>query len=274
MPDPVPTTDNHNLPKIPARDESYADEWGDILNDGQFKDGTDAGSDSLLGALEERVIVRDVQSEVTTYTPHADALFYATDTGRIYLGDGAAWNAQSFGTEANPVPGTSHFESVSVEQLLIGGERTPFATELITADTFSSEQIDLTANVSIGNQSNMTAIVVVSARVDNSGQINLTLDGNTSSNYEYVTIDTTLSQVGGGTAFTLADMADGSQIHGIWTLYNRRFRPAIVGQSGGLPSLTTLRHGRLNDNQSDLNTVEVSSTVNVDSATVKVFRGL
>jgi hypothetical protein len=84
-------TDNHNLPKIPELDQDYADEWGFVYNRGEFADGSDAGSDSLLDALEERVTVVDTEANRSNYTAYTDALFVASDTGRLFIGDGTDW---------------------------------------------------------------------------------------------------------------------------------------------------------------------------------------
>ena len=94
MPDPVPDTDNHNLPKVPPLDSQYSDEWGFILNDGEFADGSDAGSDALVEALEERTPIVDTAANRGEYFPYADALFIASDTGQVSLGDGASWNSR------------------------------------------------------------------------------------------------------------------------------------------------------------------------------------
>jgi len=78
-----PTTPNHDLPLIPHvgddAAQEYSDDWGAILND------------SAWSVLEEQLIVRDVENNRTSYTPHQDALFFATDTGAIYVGDGSTW---------------------------------------------------------------------------------------------------------------------------------------------------------------------------------------
>jgi hypothetical protein len=91
MPTQVPDTPNHDLPKIPPLDAAYADEWGFILNRGEFADGTDAGADSLIDALEQRVPIVSDESTRSNFTPYSTAAFFAADTGRIYVGDGTDW---------------------------------------------------------------------------------------------------------------------------------------------------------------------------------------
>lgn len=91
MPSKIPDTQNHDLPKIPPLDAAYADEWGFILNKGEFADGTDAGADSLIDALEQRVPIVADESARSNYTAYATAAFFAVDTGRIYVGDGTNW---------------------------------------------------------------------------------------------------------------------------------------------------------------------------------------
>lgn len=109
-------TDNHNLPKVPPLDDEYADQWGYVVNDGEFSDGSDAGSDSLVQALEERTPVVDTAANRSNYTPHTDAVFIASDTGRLYLGDGSAWDL--VGSETNPISGTVHVEAVSASDVI------------------------------------------------------------------------------------------------------------------------------------------------------------
>jgi len=107
---PNPTT-NHNLPK-PAKGDLDGT-WGDTVNE------------ELTQRLEERVEIRDVQSNLGNYTPYEDAAFRATDTGRIYLGDGSGWNAQNFGTSDDPVPGTSHFEALEATSAIDANQLDP-----------------------------------------------------------------------------------------------------------------------------------------------------
>lgn len=79
-----PTTDNHDLPLIPPVGESnaedYANQWGSILND------------SGWSQIEELLIVRDTESNRTNYTAYDGALFWATDSGAVYTGDGSSWS--------------------------------------------------------------------------------------------------------------------------------------------------------------------------------------
>ena len=87
----VPSTDNHNLPKIPPLDDEYANEWGYIINEGEFSDGSDAGTDGLLEPTERRLILVDADSNKDNYIAYEDAIFYAKDSGTLYLGDGINW---------------------------------------------------------------------------------------------------------------------------------------------------------------------------------------
>lgn len=85
-----PTTDNHDIPLIPAIGEQdaelYEDEWGTILND-------DAWS-----KLDTKLIVRDTLSNQSNYTPYDGALFWATDNDeQLYVGTGTGWEVVSGG---------------------------------------------------------------------------------------------------------------------------------------------------------------------------------
>lgn len=97
MPNNPPNTDNHNLPKIPPLDTEYADEWGYIYNNGQFADGSDAGTPGVISALEERLVVVDTEANQSNYTAYQDAVFISSDTNSIFLGDGTNWIEQDFG---------------------------------------------------------------------------------------------------------------------------------------------------------------------------------
>lgn len=66
-------TDNHSL------DDNYAD--------GDSWDYNDE-----MATIEERLVVRDIESNRSDYTPHEDAIFIATDTGRVYDGTGSQWD--------------------------------------------------------------------------------------------------------------------------------------------------------------------------------------
>ena len=114
MPTKPPTTINHDLPVIPELDSEYDNEWGYILNHGEFKDGSDAGTPGLLDPLEERVPVVDTEANRSNYTAHTDALYVSSDSGRVSIGDGSSWSAQSFGDSSSRVPSTSHFEDINV----------------------------------------------------------------------------------------------------------------------------------------------------------------
>lgn len=70
---PTPT-DNHNL------DVGYVEGESWDYND-EFQ------------TIEERLVVRDTEANLSNYTPHSAATFIATDTGAVYDGDGTNWNA-------------------------------------------------------------------------------------------------------------------------------------------------------------------------------------
>ena len=96
----VDPTENHDFPVIGEGEE--VDNWGAIINE------------QLTEELEDRVPVVDVESELSTYTPHEDAIFVARDTYRVFVGDGGAWVKRG-GSDSERIEGTTHFESVDVE---------------------------------------------------------------------------------------------------------------------------------------------------------------
>lgn len=69
----VQETDNHDLNKYEQGDKDW-DHSPDMQH------------------IEERLVIRDVEANLSNYTPHAAATFRATDTGAVYDGDGSSWN--------------------------------------------------------------------------------------------------------------------------------------------------------------------------------------
>jgi hypothetical protein len=82
--------------------------WGQILND--FFDGE----------LDEQVTLEGPYSERPSAANGNVKLYLATDRRIVYYNDGSSWEAvYGLGTDSNPVPGTSHFESLSTGDLTI-----------------------------------------------------------------------------------------------------------------------------------------------------------
>lgn len=57
------------------------EEWGDIYNE------------QLLENLDEQLVMADSVAKISEYTPYNDTLYYATDTGELFVGDGVDWKA-------------------------------------------------------------------------------------------------------------------------------------------------------------------------------------
>ncbi|MFC6733696.1 hypothetical protein [Haladaptatus sp. DYSN1] len=51
-------------------------------------------------SLDRDVEIRDVDANLTDYEPKQDAKFLATDTGNVYIGDGASWNPLPVGQQS------------------------------------------------------------------------------------------------------------------------------------------------------------------------------
>ena len=103
------TTTNHNwtIPTVGGD----TDQWGQILND--FFDGE----------LDEQVTKEGLYSERPSAADGNVKLYLATDRRIVYYNDGSSWEAvYGLGTDSNPVPGTSHFESVSTEKVQTTGD--------------------------------------------------------------------------------------------------------------------------------------------------------
>ena len=98
------STSNHNwtIPEVGGS----KDVWGQILND--FFDDE----------LDEEVSLKGPFSERPSAGSGVAKLYLATDRRIVYYNDGTSWEAvYGLGTEDNPVPDTSHFESIQAERL-------------------------------------------------------------------------------------------------------------------------------------------------------------
>lgn len=77
----VDNTDNHGLNK--------------------YSEGEDNWTHSTdMDHIEERLVVRDTETNRTNYTPHDGAVFISTDTGVVYDGNGSSWNKASRGLDS------------------------------------------------------------------------------------------------------------------------------------------------------------------------------
>jgi hypothetical protein len=102
-------TSNHGW-EIPDVNGSK-DVWGQILND-FFDDELDRQV-KLEGTFANRP---SAGSSSVKY-------YHATDRRIVYYNDGNTWEAvYGLGTDSNPVPGTSHFESISTDSLTLSGD--------------------------------------------------------------------------------------------------------------------------------------------------------
>lgn len=64
-----------------------------LPNKGSFEGtwGTDVMNEDMTDKLETKVPVRDIESNLSNYTPHNGAKFEATDTEAVFYGDGTSW---------------------------------------------------------------------------------------------------------------------------------------------------------------------------------------
>lgn len=86
-------TQNHDLPRPDSG--TFEGTWG-----------TDVMNDDMTAKLEERLVARDTESNLSNYEAYEDAIFIATDTGAVYDGNGTSWEKAS-----------RQFESISTESL-------------------------------------------------------------------------------------------------------------------------------------------------------------
>ena len=141
MPTP-PKTNNHDLPLIPPVGEDDADEfageWGEIINDEGW------------GQLEELLIARDVDDDRTEYEPYDGALFWASDTGAVYVGTGTEWELRD-----------AEFSEIVLSSLVVSGSITADTgttiwdgdTESVPHTSLDSDTVTVASNeVSLGSE--------------------------------------------------------------------------------------------------------------------------
>jgi hypothetical protein len=85
------STDNHTFPTPDKADPDYADTFQQFFTQ-----------------IDERVLISDIESNRSQYTPYEDAKFISTDSGTIYVGNGTSWIDVT--TETDPT-----YTSVSLE---------------------------------------------------------------------------------------------------------------------------------------------------------------
>lgn len=105
-----PRTDWGDLPLVSEADdpEDYRDVWGAVLDDEGFKN------------LKEQIIVPfDTYDDFPSEGPFDGAKAEAQNSNVVFRWDESAddWIALNTGTSDDPVPGTSHFESVEADDL-------------------------------------------------------------------------------------------------------------------------------------------------------------
>ena len=177
-------TSNHDW-TIPTVGED-TNTWGQILND--FFDGE----------LDEQVTLEGPYSERPSAADGNVKLYLATDRRIVYYNDGSSWEAvYGLGTDSNPVPGTSHFESVSTGSAIIGGQQADYHWEHLTTVTDSqSSGSDLPVDLPLDLEPHDEIMLRYDAQVSgDAGDITLRRqgDGASNSNYEHVDISGNLT---------------------------------------------------------------------------------
>ena len=117
---------NQGFPLLQQGDE--IDNWGDVVRTEAFV------------PLEERLMVVDTSVNRSNYTPYADLLYYETDTGAFYEGDGSAW------LEAQIESRLSSVESKTTDSSIMQ----TVGENLGTGLTFDQEQNLINATASSG----------------------------------------------------------------------------------------------------------------------------
>jgi len=141
-------TSNHGW-EIPDVNGSK-DVWGQILND--FFDDE----------LDRQVKLEGLFADRPSAGSSSVKYYHATDRRIVYYNDGNTWEAvYGLGTDSNPVPGTSHFESISTNRQTINnygalvflsndqgisGDDSANTVDLDTADFDSLDSFDSSNN--------------------------------------------------------------------------------------------------------------------------------
>ena len=103
----------------------------------------DSTFSTYFDEIDTDVPIRDVESNLSNYTPKSGAKFEATDTENVFIGDGSSWN-QLATSGKNPT-----YESVSAEKSLTDPSGTQHTGQLADdGDSQPPESHDNTAHAS------------------------------------------------------------------------------------------------------------------------------
>jgi hypothetical protein len=105
-----------------------------------------------FSALDRDVEVRDAESNLGDHTPRAGSKFLATDTGAVYVGDGANWrrlgsipNRRTFTTQMTKYGGGL----AEYELFRLPGDGVTFALKAVSAATLGGGTADRSAVVRV-----------------------------------------------------------------------------------------------------------------------------
>jgi len=119
--------------------------------------------------------------------------YWATDTNILYRDDGSTWNAKAGrGTSSNPLPGTTHRESMSIGEVIRGdqGYREDYLGKTVVTLTGST-----TESVSLSGDYNSYVLKMNMERMNNN-YISLRFNGLSDSNYWDFNVATNTTQTG------------------------------------------------------------------------------
>lgn len=104
-----PRSDWNDLALLSEADdpEDYEDLWGAVLDQENFE------------KLDRETILSGTYTDRPSSAPFDGAKYHATDVNAVFVwdDDDEEWNVLNSGTEDDPVPGTTHLESLSTEQI-------------------------------------------------------------------------------------------------------------------------------------------------------------
>jgi len=221
------STSNHNwtIPEVGGS----KDTWGQILND--FFDDE----------LDEEVSLKGPFSERPSAGSGVAKLYLATDRRIVYYNDGSSWEAvYGLGTEDNPVPNTSHFESIQAEDLDVSGRPSQDHRELVDFEsvrdyTGTVEVVADGIERDVEDDWYVIEILQFDGRTANeNGAVNLTVEGLDDGDYDYLYQDEfgDYTRVTGDDSYPLVTKTSGSSREpfiGQWQFGISRLRFGLWG---------------------------------------------
>ena len=110
--DSIPRSAWLGLALLSQDEADYAGVWGELLDEENFE------------RLDREVILSGPYADRPERAPYDGAKYHATDVNAVFTwdDDDDVWHVLNTGTADDPIPETTHFETVDVDTLAFGGE--------------------------------------------------------------------------------------------------------------------------------------------------------